>query len=61
MSWELLIRVFQRSKQGNEVKPRRKIKAGVHSDGRPYLDMSDRDTAKAFQEQAEAFEGIKVG
>ena len=36
------------------------IKAGVDKDGKPYIDMSDKNTARAFIEQAPRFKKIRI-
>lgn len=57
---KFLIRLFNKDDRKGLNKSARPWKWGVHSDGRPYLDTSDKATAQAIKEQSEAFEGIKV-
>ncbi len=37
------------------------IKSGIDKNGRPYIDMSDRNTAQRFVDQAPRFNKIKLG
>jgi len=37
-----------------------KIKSGIDGLGNPYIDLSDKNTAKAFMEKTKVFEGIEV-
>jgi len=39
---------------------RKALKSGIHSDGRPYLDMSDKYTANAIRDAVEKYRGIEV-
>jgi len=46
-------------KEDDGAKPLR-IKSGIDGLGNPYIDLSDKNTAKAFMKKTKEFEGIKI-
>ncbi|PSV27642.1 hypothetical protein [Photobacterium sp. GB-72] len=47
-------------KENKDNKKSMGLKVGIDSNGLPYFDLSDRETARKFIAQADAFRGIKI-
>jgi len=59
MSWLGKLFHFTSKDKSSSSKKKLQIKAG-YSNGRPYFDLSDRKTAKAFMDQADKFAKVKL-